>query len=57
MQNNSVIYKEVLENAIASVEMEGYEVQKSQKDACLDFISGKINKDAFIKLLLERCKI
>lgn len=48
-------YKEAFDNAVASVEMEGYEVEESQKMTCLDFITGRINKDDFIKLIVERC--
>jgi len=54
---NDISYKDALDNAIASVEIEGYEITASQKDFCLDFISGKINKDDFIKQMFERCKI
>ncbi|MBQ4630952.1 MAG: antitoxin VbhA family protein [Clostridia bacterium] len=56
MQNND-IYKNVLNNAIASVEMEGYKLEENQKEHCLNFVSGKICKEDFIKQLLERCKI
>ncbi len=54
MQNN-IVYKDALDNAIASVEMEGYEISETQKKVCLEFVSGKINQDDFIKLMLERC--
>lgn len=55
MQSNN-IYEPALKNAIASVEMEGYEFEEAQKKECLDFVSGKISKEDFIKLLLERCR-
>lgn len=54
---DSTVYKEILDNAVASVEMEGYKVTDSQKESCLDFVSGKINKEDFIKLILERCRV
>ena len=56
MQNN-IVYNEVLNNAIASVEFEGYEIQEFQKKSCLEFVNGKINKDDFIKLMLERYNV
>lgn len=55
MNTASVAYIEELENAIASVEIEGYSVADSQKDVCLEFVSGKISKEEFIKKMLERC--
>lgn len=55
MQKN-VNYTEVLNSAIASVEIEGYEVDEQQKAFCLEFVSGNINKEDFINLILERCR-
>ena len=48
------IYKDALNNVIASVEMEGYEVTETQKLSCLDFLDGKIDKKDFIKTVLEQ---
>jgi len=48
------IYRDALNNAIASVEMEGYEVTETQKLSCLDFLNGKIDKKDFIKTVLEQ---
>lgn len=56
MHRQEPLYKEALNNAIASVEMEGYDVNDSQKKICLEFVSGKIDKEHFIKIMLERCK-
>ncbi len=53
----SVIYENALENAFASVSIEGFETSEMQNDFCLDFLCGKINKDEFIKTVLERYKI
>ncbi len=50
-----VSYEESLKNALASVEMEGYEFEEIQKKECFDFVTGKISKEEFIKLMLERC--
>ncbi len=55
MNTSGNIYAEELKNAIASVEIEGYNVSASQKEACLEFVSGKISKEEFIKMVLERC--
>lgn len=45
----------VLNNAIASVEMEGYKLSDYEKDLCMDVLNGKIAKDEMIKIMLERC--
>ena len=45
---NQILLQEtekVLNNAIASVEIEGYK------------LSGKLTKDDFIKIMLERCTV
>lgn len=55
MNNSSNVYAEELKNAIASVEIEGYNVSLSQKEACFEFVTGEISKEEFIKLVLERC--
>lgn len=57
MHTQETLYAEALNNAIASVEIEGYDVSELQKEFCLDFIIGKMNKEEFIKTILERCKI
>ena len=49
------IYTDALDNAVASVEIEGYDVTDKQKALCLDFMLGKINKEDFIKTVLEGC--
>ena len=49
------IYEEALRNSVASVEMEGYKVTEAQKVSCLDFLDGKIDKQDFIRTILEGC--
>lgn len=49
------VYKEALNSAVASVEMEGYDVTEKQKVSCLEFLNGKIDKQDFIKAVLEGC--
>ena len=51
------VYKEAFNSAVASVEMEGYEVTETQKLSCLDFLDGKIDKKDFIKAVLEGCLV
>ena len=46
-----------LNNAVASVEMEGYRVSEYEKQLCMDVLNGKLTKDEFIKILLERCAV
>ena len=57
MGEQEIRCKEALDNAIASVEIEGYRVTDEQKSQCLDFLSGKIDKDTFIQMVLKGCKI
>lgn len=49
------IYTDALNSAVASVEIEGYAVTEMQKELCMEFVTGKMNKDEFIKIMLERC--
>lgn len=46
-----------LKNAIASVEMEGFVFSDGEKELCMEALEGKISKQDFIKILLERCKV
>ena len=55
MNTSANICNEELNNAIASVEIEGYSVSKEEKDMCLEFVSGNISKEDFIKMIVERC--
>lgn len=44
-----------LNNAIASVEMEGYRVSDTEKNLCMDVLNEELTKDDFIKTMLEIC--
>ena len=46
-----------LDNAFASVEMDGFRYSDGEKDLCMDVLDGKLSKDEFIKKLLERCRV
>ena len=46
--------KMVLNNAVASVEMEGYKISDNEKDLCMEVLDGKLTKDEFIKIMLEK---
>lgn len=48
---------DALNSAIASVEIEGYKLDDEQKAFCFEFVSGNMNKDEFINLMLERCRV
>ncbi len=52
----NTIYQDALKNAVASVEMEGYNVSKNQKEIGLNFLSGKISKEDFINQILQGCR-
>lgn len=50
-------YQEALDNARASVEMEGYRITDEQQSQCMDFVTGKIDKETYIQMLLKRCGV
>lgn len=47
--------EKALDNAVASVEIEGYRVSEYERELCMDVLNGKLTKDDFIKIMLERC--
>ena len=49
--------KMALNNAVASVEMEGYKISDNEKELCMEVLNGKLTKDDFIKIMLERCTV
>ncbi len=55
-EQDRIRYQEALDNAVASVEMEGYRITGEQKAQCFDFLAGKIDKDTFIQMVLKGCK-
>lgn len=57
MSEKEKAYKKALDNAVASVEMEGYNVSAEEKGICFEFLNGKLNKEEFIKTILERCRV
>ena len=46
-----------LNNAIASVEMEGFVFSDGEKELCMEALEGKTTKEEFIKILLERYRV
>ncbi len=49
---NQILLQEtekVLNNAIASVEIEGYKLSDDEKELCMEVLNGKLTKDDFIK--------
>lgn len=52
-EQEMIRYKEALDNAVASVELEGYRITDEQKAQCFDFLSGKIDKATFIQMVLK----
>ena len=46
--------KMVLNNAVASLEMEGYKISDNEKELCMEVLDGKLTKDEFIKIMLEK---
>lgn len=57
MRQSNQMQENVLNNAVASVEIEGYSVTDAEKKMCMDFVSGSITKEQFIKIVLERCRV
>lgn len=53
----SVCGKEyALNNAIASVEMEGYNISEYERYICMEVLNGNITTKQFIQIMLERSK-
>ena len=48
-------YQEALDNARASVEMEGFRITDEQQAQCMAFVTGNIDKETYIQMLLKRC--
>ena len=48
--------KAALDNAVASVEMEGYRVSDVEKKLCMEVLDGKLTKDEFIKIVESTTK-
>ena len=46
--------KMALNNAVASVEMEGYKISDNEKELCMKVLDGKLTKDEFIKRMFEK---
>lgn len=46
-----------LDNAFASVEMEGFRYSDGEKDLCMEVLDGKLSKDEFIKKLLIKSRL
>ena len=42
---------------ILSVEIEGYKLSDDEKELCMEVLNGKLTKDDFIKIMLERCTV
>ena len=57
MRQSNQMQENVLNNAVASVEIEGYSVTDAEKKMCMDVVSGSITKEQFIKIVLERCRV
>ena len=46
--------KMALNNAVASVEMEGYKISDNEKELCMKVLDGKLTKDEFIKIMFDK---
>ena len=46
--------KMALNNAVASVEMEGYKISDNEKELCMKVLDGKLTKDEFIKIMFVK---
>lgn len=46
-----------LNNAVASIEMEGYKISDTEKKLCMDVLNEKLTKDDCIKTMLEICTV
>lgn len=57
MHRSIQIQETALNNAVASVELEGYSVSENEKTLCMEFVNGKMTKEQFINTVLERCRV
>ncbi len=56
MSNVSIHDNEyALNNAVASVEIEGYNISEYEKNMCMEVLDGNITSEQFIQIMLERC--
>ena len=46
--------EQALNNSIASISMEGHVFTDKQKQICADVLDGKITKEEYIKMLLQK---
>lgn len=54
MRNVSAAEREyALNNAVASVEIEGYNVSEYEKKMCMDVLNGNMTAEQFIQKMLE----
>ena len=53
MNKNKRKKEHILNNAIASVEMEGYKLSEYEKKLCLNVLNGEMTKEEFINALLK----
>ena len=44
-----------LRNAVASMEIEGFEISEDEKQLFFDFANNRLSREQFITLVLERC--
>ena len=54
---NQILLQEtekVLNNAIASVEIEGYKLSDDEKELCMEVLNGKLTKEDYIKKKQQR---
>lgn len=49
--------EKALNNAVASVEMEGYKISEYERMLCMKVLNGNLEKSEFIKIMLERCSM
>lgn len=55
MYNNKILNKTfVLNNAIASVGIEGYDTTRIDRELCMTFLDNKITREELVKINLER---
>jgi len=52
-----VTAERAVDNAVASVEMEGFHVSEEAKALCLQVLNGQMDKDTYIALAMRRAGV
>ena len=52
-----VTAERAVDNAVASVEMEGFRISEEAKALCMQVLNGQMDKDTYIALAMQRAGV